>query len=168
MDKPPSTDAAPADMLTRALLAIRRIGIDTYRENVAYLHRYCPLYRAEGFQALSKISVHANGRRILATRNVVDDPSIVGCEELGLSEDACAKIAEQFLLWHQHFVGCSASIDAAVTHALFIPQEMELMRASGIREVWSTDCVTHATNAVSMAELLVGALRSLQLQAPGR
>lgn len=75
--------AAPAGTPIHSPLAIRRIGIDTYRENVAYLHRDCPLYRAEGFQALSKISVHANGRCILATLNVVDDPSIVGCEELG-------------------------------------------------------------------------------------
>ena len=69
-------------------LALRRIGIDTYRENVAYLHRDCAVYRAEGFQALSKVEVRANGRRILATLNVVDDPAIVACHELGLSEDA--------------------------------------------------------------------------------
>ena len=69
-------------------LALRRIGIDTYRENVAYLHRDCAAYRAEGFQALSKVEVRANGRRILATLNVVDDPAIVACHELGLSEDA--------------------------------------------------------------------------------
>lgn len=69
-------------------LALRRVAIDTYRENVAYLHRDCAVYRAEGFQALSKVEVRANGRRILATLNVVDDPSIVGCDELGVSEDA--------------------------------------------------------------------------------
>jgi thymidine phosphorylase len=69
-------------------LALRRVAIDTYRENVAYLHRDCAVYRAEGFQALSKVEVRANGRRILATLNVVDDQSIVGCNELGLSEDA--------------------------------------------------------------------------------
>ncbi len=69
-------------------LALRRVAIDTYRENVAYLHRDCAVYRAEGFQALSKIEIRANGRRILATLNVVDDVAIVGCDELGLSEDA--------------------------------------------------------------------------------
>ena len=46
------------------------------------------MYRAEGFQALSKIEVRANGRRILATVNVVDDSCIVGCDELGLSAEA--------------------------------------------------------------------------------
>ena len=36
-------------------LRLRRVAIDTWRENVAYLHRDCATYRAEGFQALSKI-----------------------------------------------------------------------------------------------------------------
>ncbi len=85
----PSTPPAPA--LTT--LALRRVAIDTYRENVAYLHRDCAVVRAEGFQALSKVAVRANGQRILATLNIVDDPVIVGCDELGLSEDAFMQLA---------------------------------------------------------------------------
>jgi thymidine phosphorylase len=44
---------------------------------------------------LSKIEVRANGRRILASLNVVDDHSIVGCHELGLSEDAFSQLDVQ-------------------------------------------------------------------------
>jgi thymidine phosphorylase len=73
-------------------LTLRRVAIDTYRENVAYLHRDCEIYRAEGFQALSKVEVTANGRRILASVNVVDDSSIVSCRQLGLSEDAFTQL----------------------------------------------------------------------------
>lgn len=73
-------------------LKLRRVAIDTYHENVAYLHRDCAVYRAEGFQALSKVEVKANGREILATLNVVDDTNIVGCDELGVSEDAFAQL----------------------------------------------------------------------------
>lgn len=69
-------------------LQLRRIAIDTYHENVAYLHRECPIYRAEGFQALSKILVSANGGKVLAVLNVVDDNGIVLPDELGLSEQA--------------------------------------------------------------------------------
>ncbi len=69
-------------------LTLRRVGIDTYHENVAYLHRDCEIYRAEGFQALSKVEVRANGTCILASLNVVDDSAIVDCQQLGLSEDA--------------------------------------------------------------------------------
>lgn len=82
----PATPETPFE--TALPLALRRVAIDTYRENVAYLHRECDLYRAEGFQALAKVEVHASGRRILATLNVVDDVNIVGHAQLGLSEDA--------------------------------------------------------------------------------
>lgn len=73
-------------------LKLRRIAIDTYHENVAYLHRECAVYRAEGFQALTKIRICANGRRILAVLNVVDDAAIVTPSELGLSEQAYAQL----------------------------------------------------------------------------
>jgi thymidine phosphorylase len=73
-------------------LVLRRIAIDTYRENVAYLHRDCAVYRAEGFQALSKIEVRSADKRILASLNVVDDLGLVGCHELGLSEDAFVQL----------------------------------------------------------------------------
>jgi thymidine phosphorylase len=73
-------------------LQVRRLGIDTYRENVAYLHRECEVYRAEGFQALSKVKICVDGRRILAVLNVVDDDSIVTPADLGLSEEAFAKL----------------------------------------------------------------------------
>lgn len=87
----PNGDAvAPGGAALR--LALRRVAIDTWRENVAYLHRDCPVYRAEGFQALSKVEIRANGKRILATLNVVGDEAIVGCRELGLSEDAFAQL----------------------------------------------------------------------------
>jgi len=75
-----------------ARLALKRVGIDTYREHVAYLHRTCEVYRAEGFQALAKVEVQGNGRRILAVLNVVDDDAIVGPDELGLSEEAFAHL----------------------------------------------------------------------------
>jgi thymidine phosphorylase len=86
-------------------LTVRRVAIDTYRENVAYLHRRCPLYLSEGFQALSKIEVRANGRSILATLNIVDDAGIVAEQELGLSEDAFVQL------------GASAGTPVQVDHA---------------------------------------------------
>ncbi len=71
-----------------AQLKLRRVAIDTYHENVAYLNRKCRLYQAEGFQALSKVMVLANGLRIFAVLNIVDDDNIVMPDELGLAEQA--------------------------------------------------------------------------------
>ncbi|MCU0833826.1 MAG: thymidine phosphorylase family protein [Chromatiaceae bacterium] len=75
-------------------LKLRRVAIDTYRENVAYLHRDCGAYRSEGFQALSKVEVQRPGRDapVLAVLNVVDDAAITAPDELGLSESAFRQI----------------------------------------------------------------------------
>jgi len=81
-----------ANGLGLARLALRQVLIDTYHENVAYMHRECEVYRAEGFKALSKIEIRTNGHSILATLNVVDDESIVACGELGLSRAALLQL----------------------------------------------------------------------------
>jgi len=73
-------------------LTLRRLAIDTYRENVAYMHRDCPLYRTEGFQALTKLEVCGRHKQILAVLNVVDDTDIVGVEDIALSEQAFAQM----------------------------------------------------------------------------
>jgi thymidine phosphorylase len=79
----------------RSGLRLRRVGIDTYRENVVYLNRECEFYRAEGFQAQTKVEVRAEGKRILAVLNVVDDDTLVAPGELGLSEDAFATLSQE-------------------------------------------------------------------------
>jgi len=75
-------------MTSHSTLKLRRVAIDTYKENVAYLHRDCQVYRSEGFQALSKVEICHDGHSVLATLNVVDDTVITDVDELGLSIDA--------------------------------------------------------------------------------
>jgi ribose-phosphate pyrophosphokinase len=36
-----------------------------------------------------------------------------------------------------------------------------MLRSHGIGNVWSTDCITHPSNAVAMAPLLAQALRDI-------
>ena len=88
----PANPSPGSGVSSPAQLALRHVLIDTDHENVAYMHRDCEVYRAEGFKALSKVEIKANGQRILATLNVVEDESIVACGELGLSKDAFARM----------------------------------------------------------------------------
>ncbi|MFZ0487426.1 MAG: thymidine phosphorylase family protein [Arenicellales bacterium] len=69
-------------------LNLRHVAVDTYHENVAYMHSDCEVYRAEGFQALSKIRISADDHDILALLNVVRDNKLVSPEELGLCDQA--------------------------------------------------------------------------------
>ena len=52
----------------------------------------------------------------------------------------------------------AASVDVAVTHALFSGDAVQLLKDAGVGEIWSTDCIPHATNAVSMASAIALAL----------
>ena len=52
----------------------------------------------------------------------------------------------------------AASVDVAVTHALFAGDALQVIKDAGVGRVWSTDCITHPSNAVSMAEHIARAL----------
>ena len=52
----------------------------------------------------------------------------------------------------------AASVDVALTHALFAGDALAVIREAGVGEVWSTDCITHDSNAIAMAPVLAEAL----------
>jgi ribose-phosphate pyrophosphokinase len=58
----------------------------------------------------------------------------------------------------------AASVDVAVTHALFVGDALAQLKASGVDRVWSTDCVPHASNALSVVPLLAAALANGQAE----
>lgn len=49
------------------------------------------------------------------------------------------------------------SVDVAVTHALFAQDAMDVIRAAGVRHIWSTDCIAHDSNVIAVAEILAQA-----------
>lgn len=68
-------------------LRLKRLGIDTYQEAVIYMRRDCHVCRAEGFEAQARLALHLNGRRLIATLNVVDS-DLLAHDQAGLSEAA--------------------------------------------------------------------------------
>jgi ribose-phosphate pyrophosphokinase len=55
----------------------------------------------------------------------------------------------------------ASSVDVVVTHALFVGDALALVHAAGVRHVWSSNCVPHASNVVSVVPLLAAALLRL-------
>ena len=56
----------------------------------------------------------------------------------------------------------AATVDVAVTHALFDHQAEAVIIRSGVSEIWTTDCISHASNAVSVFPLIAQALSLLE------
>lgn len=56
--------------------------------------------------------------------------------------------------------GGAASVDVAVTHALFMGDALAELHAAGVRHVWSTDAVPHASNCLTLVPLVAQAVRA--------
>lgn len=54
----------------------------------------------------------------------------------------------------------AASVDVAVTHALFAEDALAVIHAAGVRHVWSTDCIPHSSNVIDIAQTLADAVRT--------
>jgi ribose-phosphate pyrophosphokinase len=91
----------------------------------------------------------------------VQGRAVVLLDDVASSGRTLARAAELLL------AAGAASVDAAVTHALFAADALEIIRAAGVREVWSSDCIGHPSNAVSVAPLLAAALAKLGVGAAG-
>lgn len=64
-----------------------RLGIDTYREPVAFMRADCPVCRAEGFRSMSRVRVSLGQRSVIATLDVVQG-GLLDADQIGLSEAA--------------------------------------------------------------------------------
>jgi ribose-phosphate pyrophosphokinase len=87
--------------------------------------------------------VDVSGRAVV----LLDDVASTGRTLIGAARGALARGA--------------ATVDVAVTHGLFVGDALAAVQAAGVRHVWSSDCVPHASNAVSVVPLLAAALRAL-------
>lgn len=81
------------------MLSLRRLGIDAYRENIAFLRRDCASVRAADFTVLNRVEIFAvdadgrpSGARIRATLNLVDPGGVLEASELGVSDEAFAQL----------------------------------------------------------------------------
>ena len=53
----------------------------------------------------------------------------------------------------------AASVDVAVTHAVFADDALRIIQEAGVTTIWSTDCIGHPSNVVAMDTTLAAALR---------
>lgn len=70
------------------MLSLKHIAINSFNENVAYLHKDCDAYKIDDIKNITKIEVHGGAAPLFAFLEVVDDESIIGPNELGLNNEA--------------------------------------------------------------------------------
>lgn len=81
---------------------------------------------------------------------------VVLLDDIASSGHTLARAAELLL------AAGAKSVDVAVTHALFDSQAEALIKKMGVSEIWSTDCIAHSSNAVSVMPAIALALRNFK------
>lgn len=75
-------------------LRIKDLGINTCKENTIFIRADSHVYKSEGFSALTRIVVHKNNNKIVATLNIVTS-DILKNEEACLSSEAMERLEVQ-------------------------------------------------------------------------
>jgi thymidine phosphorylase len=78
---------------SRPQLRIRRVNLDTGRENVVVMSRRSKALRPEVFRGFSRVELRCNVKELLATLLITDD-GLVGVDEIGLAEPAFRRFGE--------------------------------------------------------------------------
>ena len=79
---------------SRPPLKVRRVNLDTGRENVVVISRHSSALRPDVFRGFSRVELRVGARVLLATLLITDDDALVGPDEIGLSEPAFRRFAE--------------------------------------------------------------------------
>ena len=79
---------------SRPSLKVRRISLDTGRENVVVISRHSSALRPDVFRGFSRVELQRGSKVLLATLLITDDDALVGSDEIGLSEPAFRRFAE--------------------------------------------------------------------------
>lgn len=98
-------------------LQLKKLGIDTYLEAVAYIRKDSAICRAEGLHAHVRVKISCHNKTILATLNMVTD-GILQPGELGLSDYAWellgAKEGEAVQLSHPDSLDSMSAVRAKI------------------------------------------------------
>src|SRR4051812_48050495 len=78
----------------RPQLKIRRVNLDTGRENVVVISRRSKALRADIFRGFSRVELRLDGKVLLATLLITDDDALAAPDEIGLSEPAFRRFAQ--------------------------------------------------------------------------
>lgn len=74
------------------MLSLKHIAVNSFNENIAYIHRDCSAYKVDDVQTLTKVEIHGGVKPIYAFLQVVDDAKLVKPDELGLNTEAFRQI----------------------------------------------------------------------------
>lgn len=70
------------------MLSLKYVAINSFNENIVYLHRNCEAYRVDDIKNITKIEIHGGAEPVCAFLEIVEDETIVAPSQLGVNKQA--------------------------------------------------------------------------------
>lgn len=70
------------------MLSLKRVPINSFNENIIYLHKDCEAYKVDEIGSMTKVEVHGGANPIYGFLEITDNENIVSPNELGLNDEA--------------------------------------------------------------------------------
>lgn len=70
------------------MLSLKYVAINSFNENIVYLHKDCSAYKIDNIKDVTKLEIHGGAEPLLAFLELVEDENIVSPDELGLNISA--------------------------------------------------------------------------------
>ncbi len=77
------------------MLSLKHVAIQSFGENVVFVHKNCELYKVDDIRSATRVEVHGGTKTLYAFLNVVEDENIVSPDELGVNNEAFYNIGLQ-------------------------------------------------------------------------
>ena len=67
------------------MLELKHLPVSSFNENIAYIHRDCPVYKIDNIKTMTRIEIHGGAAPVYAFLQIVDSSKIIRPDELGLN-----------------------------------------------------------------------------------
>lgn len=74
------------------MLELKHLPISSFSENIAYIHRDCPIYKLDNIKSMTRVEIHGGQAPVYAFLQIVDSSKIIRPDELGLNTEAFRQI----------------------------------------------------------------------------
>ena len=74
------------------MLELKHLPVSSFNENIAYIHRDCPVYKIDNIKTMTRIEIHGGAAPVYAFLQIVDSSKIIRPDELGLNTEAFRQI----------------------------------------------------------------------------
>jgi thymidine phosphorylase len=77
------------------MLTLKHLAVNSFNENIVYLHKDCSVYKVDDIKHLTKVEIHGGGRPVYAFLQVVEDAKLIKPNEIGANTEAFESLGQE-------------------------------------------------------------------------